>query len=47
MGSREIKKPTNTLKRHCKGKPKKNYKTVAEDWKNWIKAKHEGKRQAE
>jgi hypothetical protein len=25
----------------------KNYKTVAEDWKNWIREKEEGIRQAE
>jgi hypothetical protein len=29
------------------GKTNKNYKTVAEDWKNWIREKQEGIRQAE
>jgi hypothetical protein len=28
-------------------KTNKNYKTVAEDWKNYIREKHEGIRQAE
>jgi hypothetical protein len=29
------------------GETNKNYKTVAEDWKNWIRKKQEGIRQAE
>jgi hypothetical protein len=29
------------------GETNKNYKTVAEDWKNWMREKQEGKRQAE
>jgi hypothetical protein len=29
------------------GETKKNYKTVAEDWKNWIRKKQEGISQAE
>jgi hypothetical protein len=38
-------------KQHAKatlqGETNKNYKTVAEDWKNWIRKKQEGIRQAE
>jgi hypothetical protein len=35
-----MKKPTNTLQN-------KNYKTVVEDWKNWMKEKQERIRKAE
>jgi hypothetical protein len=39
--------PTNTLKRALQGETNKNYIAIAEDWKNWIREKQEGIRQAE
>jgi hypothetical protein len=35
------------VKAALQGETNKNYKTVAEDWKNWIREKQEGIRQAE
>jgi hypothetical protein len=41
------KKTDQHAKTALQGETKKNYKTVAEDWKNWIREKQEGIRQAE
>jgi ribonuclease HI len=42
----ENEKADQHAKAALQGQTNKNYKTVAEDWKNWIREKQEGVRQA-
>jgi hypothetical protein len=41
------KKADQHAKTALQGETNKNYKTIAEDWKNWMREKQEGIRQAE
>jgi hypothetical protein len=47
MGHTGIQKADQHAKAALRGEINKNYKTGAEDWKNWIREKQEGIRQAE